>query len=385
MRPDFVMAEVGEATTERVLEEVELEIKNLEEYEEGTMSQTAYGPEEKWEKVKEVVEMMGGRTSEEEEKDAHGDYEVTTAWVHLEFSDRAVKEMGSHALRDCVNLWKIRAPFVEEVGTQAFSYCKNLVEAGLPNVITVNESAFEKCNGLCKVALPSARSIGVSAFRACYDLRHITLHPDVEVHRLAFLDCLSLEVLAASNNFEIDTGDISPSSGCNDPTRGITQYLKWRNESDAARKERMYTYMTMVKLCEHDEEDPKAPPPRAKPNDPIAKFLVECGEEGIVRTILSFFGETRGKGDLRGATKAELLAVGLDLKVLRKENNADNSRHWGVRVHANGEIIGSDDEESDDEESDDEESNDEESDDEESNDEESNDEESDDEESDSDY
>ncbi|GMH53898.1 hypothetical protein TrRE_jg960, partial [Triparma retinervis] len=162
--------------------------------------------------------------------------------------------------------------------------------------------------------------------------------------------------------------------------RFIRAYLKWRNESDAARKERMYTYMTMVKLCEHDEEDPKAPPPRAKPNDPIAKFLVECGEEGIVRTILSFFGETRGKGDLRGATKAELLAVGLDLKVLRKENNADNSRHWGVRVHANGEIIGSDDEESDDEES-----NDEESDDEESNDEESNDEESDDEESDSDY
>ena len=113
----------------------------------------------------------------------------------------------------------------------------------------------------------------------------------------------------------------------------------------------MYAYMTMVKLCEHDEEDPNAPPPRAKPNDPISKFLVECGEEGIVRSILSFFGETRGKGDddLRGATKAELLEVGLELKVLRKESNINNQTYWGVQVHANGKVIGPDDEVSDDE------------------------------------
>ena len=76
------------------------------------------------------------------------------------------------------------------------------------------------------------------------------------------------------------------------------------------------------------------------------------GDTGIGRHILSFFGETRGKGDLRGATKDELLAVGLELKVLRKENNKHNwnQGYWGVRVHANGEVIGSDDEESDDEE-----------------------------------
>jgi hypothetical protein len=98
--------------------------------------------------------------------------------------------------------------------------------------------------------------------------------------------------------------------------------------------------MTMIKLSEHDEEDPNAPPPRAKPNDPIAKFLAECGEEGIARTVLSFFGETRGKGDLRGATKAELLAVGLELKVLRKWNNHWNQDYWGVQVDENGDLIG---------------------------------------------
>jgi hypothetical protein len=177
----------------------------------------------------------------------------------------------------------------------------------------------------------------VCAFAHCYDLRHITLHPDVEVDKCAFYPCLSLEVLATSTNFEIDTGD-KTTGGSNDPTRGITRYLKWRNKSDAARKDRMYTYMAMIKLCFVDEDDPNAPPPRAKPNDPVAKFLAECGEEGIVRSILSFFGETRGKGDLRGATKAELLGVGLELKVLREENNTKNQEYWGVEVDHNGEV-----------------------------------------------
>jgi hypothetical protein len=171
-------------------------------------------------------------------------------------------------------------------------------------------------------------------------LRHIT-HPDVEFDKESeFFRCLSLEVLAASANFEIDTGDKN-GNGNNDPTRGITRYLKWRNESDFARKEQMYTYIAMTKLCFVDEDDPNAPPARAEPNDPISKFLVEkcMGDTGIGRHILSFFGETRGKGDLRGATKAELLAVGLELKVLREEANHWNQHHWGVWVDDNGEVM----------------------------------------------
>jgi hypothetical protein len=314
------------------LEEVELDIEDFEgEYEGNTIR-------EKWRKVKEKVEMMR-RTSEEEEKE-FGNYVAITARVELVISDPAVREIGQLAFRCCVNLWKVTAPLVKKVGVFAFQYCENLVEVVLPNVNTVNEGAFQLCHSLRKVALPSARSIEEYAFNACYDLRHITLHPDVEDDRYAFLLCLSLAVLAASTNFEIDTGNKAP-NGDNDPTRGITHYLHWRNESDAARKEQMYTYMAMTELCSVDEDDPNAPPARAKPNDPISKFLVEkcMGDTGIGRHILSFFGETRGKGDLRSATKAELLTVGLELKVLREENNEWNQRYWGVKVDEDGNLI----------------------------------------------
>ena len=325
------MAAVVSATTGRVSEEVELEITNFEEEYEGDTIR------EKWDKVKEKVEKMR-RTSEEEEMENWGSYLVTTARVSLVVSDRAVREIGYSAFARSVNLLKIVAPFIKEVGPSVFQHCENLVEVVLPNVDMVNCYAFHSSSSLRKVALPIARSIGVHAFKDCYDLRHITLHPDVEVDKCAFLHCLSLEVLAASTNFEIDTGDKEQYGPSIDPTRGITRYLKWRNKSDAARKDRMYTYMAMITLCEHDEDDPNAPPPRAKPNDPVAKFLAECGEEGIVRSILSFFGETRGKGDLRGATKAELLGVGLELKVLREENNTKNQEYWGVEVDHNGEV-----------------------------------------------
>ena len=345
--PDFRMSEEGAATTERVLEEVTLEIKKFEEEYEG---ETDIG---KWRKVREKVEMMGGRTSEEEEK-KYGRYLVTTVRVSLVISDPAVREICMFAFEGCVNLWKIKAPFVEEVGEDAFEGCENLVEVVLPNVDKVNNYAFPSCHSLRKVALPSASSIGMGAFSGCYDLRHITLHPDVEVDYKAFFRCLSLEVLAASTNFEIDTRDKDDWDADNDPTTGITSYLKWKNESDSARKECVYTYVTMIKLCETDEDDPLAPPPRAAPRkyDPFMKFLVEKSDgTGIVRGVLSFLqGETRGKSDLRGATKAELLSVGLELKVLRKENNTCNQEFWGVRVHANGVLVGSDEEESDDDE-----------------------------------
>ena len=303
---------------------------------------------EKWRKVKEKVEMMR-RTSEEEEKGADMDgnegFVIATVRVHVVISDRAVREIGQYAFGGCVNLWKITAPFVEGVGEQAFRDCGNLVEVVLPEVDRVDNEAFLGCSSLRKVALGMVDMIGQWAFVACHDLRHITLPPDFEVdfevdpHHL-FNYCFSLEVLAASTNFEVDTGD-KDNWGDNNPTRGIIRYLKWRSESDAAhreRKEQMYTYMTMIKLCETDEKDPLAPPARAKPNDPISKFLVEkcMGDTGIGRHILSFFGETRGKGDLRGATKAELLAVGLELKVLREENNLHNEVHWGVEVDDNG-------------------------------------------------
>ena len=105
LRLDIRMAAVVAATTGRVLEEVKLEIENFEEEYEGETD------EEKWRKVKEKVEMMGGRTSEEEEKWGYLEsYVVTTARVELVISEiqgmynssggdglseRAVRESGS--------------------------------------------------------------------------------------------------------------------------------------------------------------------------------------------------------------------------------------------------------------------------------------------------
>ena len=333
------MGAILAATMERVLKEIELDIENFEEEYEGDTIK------EKWEKVKEKVEMMGGRTSEEEEK-KHGRYLVTTARVSLVISYRAVREIGDYEFSGCVNLWNVTAPFVEEVGEFAFDGCRNLVEVVLPNVNTVNDSAFGSCPSLRKVALQSARSIGQYAFDDCYDLRHITLHPDVEVGIQVFSFCLSLEVLAASTNFEVDTGD----KWCedNDPTRGITRYLLWRNSMDFRRE---FFHKTIILLKLANPPPPESTiPARATTSDPIMNFLAEkgCGEIGFAHHLLSFCPqfqlERRGRGDLREATKAELLEVGLELKVLRKENNEDNQKYWGVQVNGNGEVIGSDDE-----------------------------------------
>ena len=212
----------------------------------------------------------------------------------------------------------------------------------LPNANTVGSNAFDSCCCLRKVALPSARSIGEDAFRACYDLRHITLHPDVEVDKYAFLRCLSLEVLAASTNFEIDTGD-KDEDGDNDPTRGITRYLKWINQNDL-HKDNLYDMLALLKLCNKDEDDDT--PARASTSDPIMKFLVEkgCGKVGFAAHFLKFLPqfhfEKRGMGDLRGKSKDELLKVALELKMLRERDNEEaNAEHWGVRVDSNGEFV----------------------------------------------
>ena len=324
------MTEEGLSTAERVLEEVTLELNP-----------------NRWK-----VEMMRRNTSEEKKTDKYGSYVVATVRVHVVISDRAIRVIGEFAFQKSVNLWKITAPFVEEVGENAFWRSKNLVEVVLPNVNIVECVAFDFCYTLRKVALPSARSIGKAAFNDCYDLRHITLHPDVEVDKGAFFRCLSLEVLAASANFEIDTGDKTP-GGYNDPTRGITRYLKWRNSMDY-RCESFHRTIVLLKLASPPPPDSTIPP-RATTSDPIMEFLAEkgCGEKGFAHHLLSFCpqfcGEKRGKGDLRGATKAELLAVGLELKVLRKENNrghgghhleddGSNDQYWGLKVDENGEV-----------------------------------------------
>ena len=311
-----------------------VKITNFEEEYTGDWYNTSYESSS----VKSKVENMRRGLEEKERDPRTREYLLTTALVHLMVTDRNVREIPDGAMVLCGNLKKVTAPFVEEIGSEAFNYChKNLVE----------------------VALPNTKRVGWSAFADCWELRRVTLPPDADISREAFSCCLSLEVLAAAAGFEVNTGDkcdpldsdFDPDSDSdsdaeaalyynklNDPTVGIAHYLRWRNASDSALKECKYTFTLMFKLCEINKDKPHMQP-RATPNDPIMQFLVERGEGGVARTVLSFMrGEERGKGDLRRATKAELLAVGLELKVLREVYNSRNKEFWGVQVDDNGEV-----------------------------------------------
>ena len=72
---------------------------------------------------------------------------------------------------------------------------------------------------------------------------------------------------------------------------------------------------------------------RATTKDFIWDFLAGSGRD-MAKLILSFKpGVKVKKGDLREASKAKVLEVGLELKVLRKEVNGwGNMAHWGVIV-----------------------------------------------------
>jgi len=80
---------------------------------------------------------------------------------------------------------------------------------------------------------------------------------------------------------------------------------------------------------------------RATTEDPIWAFVAGLGRD-MAKLVLSFACEVKvGKGHLREASKAKLSEVGLELKVLRIENNCwgGNVEHWGVIVDDEGKLI----------------------------------------------
>jgi len=132
-----------------------------------------------WRRVKEEVNGIN-RMGEDDN--------VATARVHVVVSDRAVRNIGVEAFLLCRNLVKVMAPFVEEVGK--------------------------------------------GTFRAASNIRHVTLSPIIVVHPGGFVLCYSLEVLAVSVGFELDTGDRWGTVYWNNPTAGITKFAKWRNQME---------------------------------------------------------------------------------------------------------------------------------------------------------
>lgn len=123
--------------------------------------------------------------------------------------------------------------------------------------------------------------------------------------------------------FELDNGE-KDKWGYNDPTAGITRFTKWCNQMDD-NKGYYKSAMGMFKLantllCWNLGM-------RAMTKDPIWAFLERRGRN-LATLGLSFkLGVKVGKGELREAQKAKLLEAGLELKVLRMEDNKNNATH----------------------------------------------------------
>ena len=269
-------------------------------------------------------------------------YAKASARVDLVVKYEGCSSMEEMAMACSVDVWKISAPHVTEVKGEAFWLCIKLTEAILPNVLSVDVCAFADCRTLASVSFSEATFWPVEFSNKCYAFHNVIFSPNVACDDETFLYCLSLEVLAASTGFEIDTENKVGSGGVKhlDPTVGITQYPHWRSEMDES-KEQFKHWHLMLKVGKWhvDKETGIVGCEPVDPVDPVSKFMFKHKDTGVTSHILPFLGEKRGYGDLRGATHKCLLEVGLELGVLRANNNyPGNQEFWGVRVNNKGEV-----------------------------------------------
>lgn len=284
-----------------IIQEVEFEVNNL---------LTEWGG--RWDRLLEVVNNIG--RAEVEADLVYLPWDMATAKVHLIVNDDGA--FLENALMSSRNLSTVVAPHITGVRDGAFSHCKRLSEVVLPSTIAVGRFGFNDAPSLTIAELPNVISIEMQAFAGCFALRHVTLPPNdgiftIEMH--AFSNCISLHALAASTNFVKRTNETE--------TELLTRYLIWRNENDRQR-EQFHTMKVMLELCSwHIDKDTgeTTGEVRCTPHDILSNFLFE--NEDPAKHILSFFGEKRGKGDLRDASVEKLHAVALEL-------NSSYKGHW---------------------------------------------------------
>ena len=120
---------------------------------------------------------------------------------------------------------------------------------------------------------------------------------------------MSLLAFAASTNFEKEPDETD--------TQLISCYLRWRRDNDEQR-EQYHTVLLMLKLCNWLNDKKIGGPRRCElqKNDRLANFLFKSPDPASY--ILSFFGEKRGKGDLRDVSKYELYPVALEMDAQSK-------------------------------------------------------------------
>jgi len=265
---------------------------------------------------------------------------VMTKRVHLIVSDPMATDLsgdfnlnGHDLLRECYNLSVVELQHVTVVGSDAFLNNTNIVEFILPHLTTCHSNTFAFCDNLLKFDAPSVTCLGTRAFDGCHRLRDVRIRSDATVFGSAFFRCFSLEVIAAAAGFNLDSGEIDERFGQVDPTVGLTRFVRWRIKMDR-NKEIFKTTQCMLTLS--NTQDEGAGTLRATTNDPIMDFL-SGPARSLAGLVLSFkLGVKVGRGDMRKASKAKLLAAGLEMKVLRMETNWTYQTFWGVVVDDEG-------------------------------------------------
>lgn len=213
--------------------------------------------------------------------------EPTSKVFHLVVTDPAVKDLtgdrrlfGADLFKGCDALAVVTLLHVEVVGDFAFHECKNLTEANLFSASSLVGEAFGSCSSLLRIRAPHVKLLEGPVFYACYNLLDVLLHPacendDVDLTE-TFYGCLTLEVLATASNFH---------EKLENESEGILSYLKWRKNIDDVRREE---------------------------------------KDGL---------------DLRDASKAELLRVGLEVGALKIDHNGWNKACFDVVVDDEGKVV----------------------------------------------
>jgi hypothetical protein len=224
--------------------------------------------------------------------------------------------------RDTVTSVDIPAGFTG-IGSACFIFCRSLVSVTIPDsVTTIQYCAFKGCTSLSSIILPdSVTTIGGAAFYQCSSLSSI-IGPDsvTTIGTCAFYECSSLSSIIIPNSVtaigEYVFSDCTSLSSIliPDTAIGIRENafagcsvlkekadeaglsvvdwgkLNWRKAKTA--EVRMTIVLSIKQLQKLSDE--KLAAHISTISNPIsgkaARFLVECGEPGLVREIVKFCG-----------------------------------------------------------------------------------------------
>jgi hypothetical protein len=219
-----------------------------------------------------AVVIAEGATSIEEE----AFYESTTL-VSISIP-ASVRDIGERAFYYCSSLSSVvLGEGLATIGNRAFAGCRSLVSISIPaSVREIGNQAFFQCSSLPSVVLREGlATIGRYAFYNCNSLTSIII-PDsvIHIHDTAFFGCDQLQAYATAAGLSIEEW-------------GRSNWRKWRNMLNT----RFAIVSTVKKLNRHTDDELdllEVADGSSAELGAVLLFMVECGEEGLVRKIVRY-------------------------------------------------------------------------------------------------